>query len=40
MVTKVFSEVYYDYCDLTDKAAKKHQYDLFSLDIDVPWEKG
>ncbi|MBX9887980.1 MAG: DUF4301 family protein [Flavobacteriaceae bacterium] len=41
MVTKVFSEVYYDYCDpLLDKAAKKHQYDLFFLtDIDVPWEK-
>jgi nicotinamide riboside kinase len=33
--------VYYDYCDpLLDKAAKKHQYDLFFLtDIDVPWEK-
>jgi nicotinamide riboside kinase/rubrerythrin len=41
MVTKVFSEVYYNYCDpLLDKAAKKHQYDLFFLtDIDVPWEK-
>lgn len=41
MVTKVFSEVYYNYCDPTlDKAAKKHDYDLFFLtDIDVPWEK-
>jgi nicotinamide riboside kinase len=41
MVTKVFSEVYYDYCDpLLDEAAKQHQYDLFFLtDIDVPWEK-
>jgi nicotinamide riboside kinase len=41
MVTKVFSEVYYKYCDpLLDKAAKKHEYDLFFLtDIDVPWEK-
>jgi NadR type nicotinamide-nucleotide adenylyltransferase len=41
MVTKVFSEVYYDYCDpLLDEAAKQHQYDLFFLTyIDVPWEK-
>ncbi len=41
MVTKVFSEVYYNYCDpLLDKAAKKHEYDLvFLTDIDVPWEK-
>ncbi len=41
MVTKVFSELYYNYCDpLLDKAAKKHEYDLFFLtDIDVPWEK-
>ena len=41
MVTKVFSEMYYGYCDATlEKAAKKHKYDLFFLtDIDVPWEK-
>jgi nicotinamide riboside kinase len=41
MVTKVFSEVYYNYCDpLLDKAAKNHEYDLvFLTDIDVPWEK-
>lgn len=41
MVTKVFSELYYNYCDpVLDKAAKKHEYDLFFLtDIDVPWEK-
>ena len=41
MVTKIFSEVYYNYCDRSlDKAAKKHEYDLFFLtDIDVPWEK-
>lgn len=41
MVTKVFSEVYYNYCDpLLDEAAVQHQYDLFFLtDIDVPWEK-
>ncbi|PRZ24983.1 DUF4301 family protein [Flavobacterium granuli] len=41
MVTKVFSEVYYDYCDpLLDQAAREHEYDLFFLtDIDVPWEK-
>ncbi len=41
MVTKVFSEVYYGFCDpLLDKAALEHEYDLFFLtDIDVPWEK-
>ncbi|MFV8268703.1 DUF4301 family protein [Flavobacterium sp. GT2N3] len=41
LVTKVFSEVYYDYCDpLLEQAALEHQYDLFFLtDIDVPWEK-
>jgi nicotinamide riboside kinase len=41
MVTKVFSEVYYNYCDpLLDQAALEHDYDLFFLtDIDVPWEK-
>ena len=41
MVTKVFSEMYYNFCDPSlDKAAKKHKYDLFFLtDIDIPWEK-
>jgi nicotinamide riboside kinase len=41
MVTKVFSEVYYNFCDpLLDKAAREHEYDLFFLtNIDVPWEK-
>jgi nicotinamide riboside kinase len=41
MVTKVFSEVYYGFCDpLLDKAAQEHDYDLFFLtDIDVPWER-
>ena len=41
MVTKVFSEVYYNFCDpLLEKAARKHKYDLiFLTDIDVPWEK-
>lgn len=41
MVTKVFSEIYYDFCDpVLDQAARKHHYDLFFLtDIDVPWEK-
>jgi nicotinamide riboside kinase len=41
LVTKVFSEMYYNYCDpILDKAAKKHKYDLFFLtDIDVPWQK-
>ncbi|OAZ05208.1 DUF4301 family protein [Flavobacterium succinicans] len=40
MVTKVFSELYYNFCDsLLDEAARAHQYDLFFLtDIDVPWE--
>ena len=40
MVTKVFSEMYYEKCDpILDKAAKKHKYDLFFLtDIDVPWQ--
>ena len=41
MVTKVFSEVYYNYCDpLLNQAACEHEYDLFFLtDIDVPWER-
>ena len=41
MVTKVFSEVYYGFCDpLLNEAALEHEYDLFFLtDIDVPWEK-
>ena len=41
LVTKVFSEMYYNYCDpLLAKAAQEHEYDLFFLtDIDVPWEK-
>ena len=41
LVTKVFSEVYYNFCDpLLDKAAREHEYDLFFLtDIDIPWEK-
>lgn len=41
MVTKVFSEIYYGFCDeLLDDAAREHSYDLFFLtDVDVPWEK-
>lgn len=41
MVTKVYSEIYYNYCDpVLDKAARKQKYDLFFLtDVDVPWEK-
>jgi len=41
MCTKVFSEIYYGFCDASlDKAARKHKYDLFLLtDIDVPFEK-
>jgi nicotinamide riboside kinase len=40
LVTKVFSDLYYGFCDPSlDKAARTHQYDLFFLtDIDVPWE--
>lgn len=41
MCTKVFSEIYYGFCDaVLDRAARKHKYDLFLLtDIDVPFEK-
>jgi len=41
MVTKVFSEMYYNFCDpILDKAASKHKYDLFFLtDVDMPWRK-
>ncbi|HEX9152144.1 MAG TPA: DUF4301 family protein [Flavobacterium sp.] len=41
MLTKVFSEIYYNYCDpLLEQAALAHEYDLFFLtDVDVPWEK-
>ena len=41
LVTKVFSELYYDFCHLSlDQAARLHEYDLFFLtDIDVPWEE-
>ena len=41
MVTKVYSEMYYNFVDpVLDKAARKHKYDLFFLtDVDVPWEK-
>ena len=41
LVTKVFSDIYYNSCDaLIEKAAKKHKYDLiFLTDVDVPWEK-
>ena len=41
LVTKVYSEIYYNFCDpILDKAARKHKYDLFFLtNIDVPWTK-
>ena len=41
MCTKVFSEIYYGFCDpILDKAARKHKYDLFLLtNVDVPFEK-
>ncbi len=40
LVTKVFSEIYYQFCDPEiENAALEHNYDLFFLtDIDVPWE--
>ena len=40
LVTKVFSDIYYDHCtDELEEAARLHEYDLFFLtDIDVPWE--
>ena len=41
MVTKVFSEMYYDFCDpVLIEAASENKYDLFFLtDVDVPWTK-
>ncbi|WP_394759766.1 DUF4301 family protein [Flavobacterium sp.] len=41
LVTKVYSEAYYGFCEpILDKAAKEHDYDLFFLtDIDLPFEK-
>ena len=41
LVTKVYSEAYYEFCEpILDKAAKNHNYDLFFLtDIDLPFEK-
>lgn len=41
MITKVFSEIHYGFCDAKlDIAARKHKYDLFFLtDVDVPWEQ-
>ena len=40
LLTKVFSETYYGFCDpILDQAAQNNQYDLFFLtDIDVPWQ--
>ncbi|MWB95678.1 DUF4301 family protein [Flavobacterium sp. GA093] len=41
LVTKVFSKMYYGFCNpALNEAALEHEYDLFFLtDIDVPWEK-
>lgn len=41
LVTKVYSEAYYGFCEpILNKAAKEHDYDLFFLtDIDLPFEK-
>jgi nicotinamide riboside kinase len=40
LVTKIFSEMYYNFCDpVLDKAATNHNYDLFFLtNVDVPWK--
>lgn len=40
LVTKVFSDIYYNRCDANlEKAAREHEYDLiFLTNIDVPWE--
>lgn len=40
LLTKVYSEIYYDFCDPElQKAATEHQYDLFFLTgIDIPWK--
>lgn len=40
LVTKVFSDIFYDRCEaILEKAAKEHEYDLVFLTyIDVPWE--
>lgn len=40
LVTKVFSDIYYNSCDpILEEAAKEHEYDLiFLTDIDVVWE--
>ncbi|WP_298307730.1 DUF4301 family protein [Flavobacterium sp.] len=40
LVTKVFSDIYYNNCDpILEKAAKEHNYDLiFLTDVDVAWE--
>ncbi|HWR94620.1 MAG TPA: DUF4301 family protein [Flavobacterium sp.] len=36
LVTKVYSEIYFNYCDpILDKAAKKHKYDLFFLNSPI-----
>ena len=41
MLTRVFSDIYYGYCEpALYEAAMEHEYDLYFLtDIDVPWEK-
>lgn len=40
LVTKVFSDIYYNSCDpILEQAALEHEYDLiFLTDIDVAWE--
>jgi nicotinamide riboside kinase len=41
LVTKVFSEMFYGFCDpIIATAAQNHNYDLvFLTDVDFPWEK-
>lgn len=40
LVTKVFSDIYYNNCEaVIEKASKTHKYDLiFLTDVDVPWQ--
>lgn len=40
LVTKVFSDIYYNNCDsILEQAAREHNYDLiFLTDIDVAWQ--
>lgn len=41
LVTKVYSQMYFGYCEpILANAAQNHNYDLvFLTDVDIPWEK-